>query len=398
MGEQFAKDRRGKRRGEAGADGLKLIAIAGTSGKTTTAWLTAAILAENGRRVGVLSSLGCLDGEAAVPVAASYEHPSDLAAWIGRLAESGCSHAVVEVSPRMLDRRAWAGIRCPLVAVTNLATGREAAAETEAVAAGIVGLLQSGGCLLTGTPSAPLEALRRRATRTVAGLECGSAGLRPTCDVTATPCERSLFGQTFLLRTAGQSVPVAVDPPTAPFVADAVLAAAVGVRCGVPVERIARGIESSGGVPGRTERLDRGQPVPVFLDAPSSGHGLAATLLSLRRMTVGRLAVLADERWVRRLGRGTFRRLAGRWCDASVVVPPSVLAEDAAESDVAAYARIDRLLSGLGEADCLLVLGGGEGADAGGGPDDGESAVARMVDGWMRLAHPARRGSGRRAA
>ena len=45
------------------AGGMKLIAITGTSGKTTTAWLTAAVLAEAGLRVGVLSDLGCLDAD-----------------------------------------------------------------------------------------------------------------------------------------------------------------------------------------------------------------------------------------------------------------------------------------------------------------------------------------------
>jgi len=391
MGKESA-DRSGATAAGAAA-GLKVIAVAGTSGKTTTAWLTAAVLAEAGRKVGVLSSLGCLDADSASPEAAGYEQPAEFAAWLVRLAESGCSHAVVEVSQRMLERGSLAGVRCAIVAVTNLDARGAADAAT-----GIVGLLGPGDCLLTGTPSAALETLRRRAVRAVARLECGSAGLKPACDVTATPCERSLFGQTFLLRVAGQSVPVTIDAPTAPFVADAVLAAAVGIRCGVPLEHVARGIESSGSVPGRTERLDRGQPVPVFLDAPSSGHGLAATLVSLRRMTAGRLAVIADERWVERVGRGTFRRRMDRWCDASVVVPPSILAEDAAESDVAAYARIDRLLSGLGTRDCLLVLGGGEAAGAGGGPDDGEPALAQVVDGWLRIAHPPRHWSGRRAA
>ena len=37
---------------------MRVIAVTGTSGKTTTAWLTAAVLSEGGARVGVLSDLG----------------------------------------------------------------------------------------------------------------------------------------------------------------------------------------------------------------------------------------------------------------------------------------------------------------------------------------------------
>ena len=96
--------------------------IPATSGKTTTAWLTASVLAEGGMNVGVLSDLGCLDGDATTPVPAAFDRPADLASWLGRLAASGCTHAVVEVSSAMLARHALAGVPCDAVVVTNLAS------------------------------------------------------------------------------------------------------------------------------------------------------------------------------------------------------------------------------------------------------------------------------------
>jgi len=47
--------------------GMRLIAVTGTSGKTTTTWLTAAVLAEAGLRVGVLSDHGCLGPDDSLP-------------------------------------------------------------------------------------------------------------------------------------------------------------------------------------------------------------------------------------------------------------------------------------------------------------------------------------------
>ena len=384
------------------AAAVKVIAVTGTSGKTTTAWLTASVLSEAGRRVGVLSGLGCLDAESTVPEAADYGDPAVLADWLTRLAASGCTHAIVEVSSGMLARQALAGIDAAVVAVTNLAAAHLDRHGTARAYRGIMArsldTLGPGGCLVTGTPTAALARLRRRAARGAAEVATVTAGLKPGCDVTATPVERGLWGQTFLLRAGGGLVPVAVDTPTASFVADACIAGAIGLRCGVPLERIARGIEAAGSVPGRMERIDRGQEVPVFLDAPTSGHALAATLVSLRRLTVGRLAVVADERWVRAVGAGAVRRHLRHWCDDCLIVPATMLADAATAGDVTAYARIDRLLAGLGRKDCLLTLGPPRGGSAGGGPDDGEPALATVVDGWLQLAHPVSARPGWRAA
>ena len=105
------------------AQALNLIAITGTSGKTTTAWLAAAVLAEGGHSVGVLSDLGCLDAdslEAERP--ANLADPHEMVHWLKRLISSGCSHAVLEVSSEMLAHQGLVGISCETVAITNLAS------------------------------------------------------------------------------------------------------------------------------------------------------------------------------------------------------------------------------------------------------------------------------------
>jgi hypothetical protein len=97
-----------------------------------------------------------------------------------------------------------------------------------------------------------------------------------------------------------------------------------------------------------------------------------------------------------------FALRAARWCDETLVVPTTVLDDHADGVAVAAYARLDRLLSHAGVGDCVLVLGR---PPAGGGmpgdPDDpGDPAaagvLATLVDGWLQVAHPST--WGRRAA
>jgi len=363
---------------------MQVIAVSGTSGKTSTTWLAAAALAEAGLRVGVLSDLGCLGLDDAFPVIADYAHPATLRRWLDRLAAGGCSHAVVEVPVGMPAGPPSADVHCDTLVVTNRARPRldpAAAGQSRRRAAEPGRLpLRAGGCLVSGVAGSRLAGL-------LAGLPGGidlvTAGLAAGCDLHATPVEAGLFGRTVLARAGGQIVPLSLVPPVVSYVRDALLAAAVAVRHGVPLEIAVRGIEAVGCVPGRMERLDRGQDAAVFIDMPSTGHALSATLASLRRLTAGRLCVIADESLVATLGGDEFGPLVARHCDHCLLASPAILDPAAQEADLATYARIDRLLDGLGRDDCLLVLG-----DSRRGPEspDGRLPLATIVDGWLRIA------------
>ena len=393
---------------------LKVIAITGTSGKTTTAWLAASVLAEAGLRVGVLSDLGCLTADATEPVVADLSRPVVLANWLHRLESDGCTHAVVEVSSRMLAADCLAGVACDTVVVTNLGSAHLDMHGTSlayhAVKARILDCLGPDGCLIA---TADDDRVRRLVDRHAAAAGVGrvlTAALTVPADVTATPVERTLFGQTFLVQAGGHSLPVAVSTPVASFVRDSLLAVAIGLRYRVPLERSARGIESCGSVAGRLERIDRGQDHATFVDHPTSGHALSATLSGLRRLTHGRLVVLAETACAERLvadSRGphatlrevegrevegrvaaTFNRRTMRWADDCLVVPDTLMDETGKAADVMAYARIDRLLSGLGPQDCLLVLGDLSGRCQNPIDPDGDPLpLAAVVDGWLQLAH-----------
>jgi UDP-N-acetylmuramoyl-L-alanyl-D-glutamate--2,6-diaminopimelate ligase len=384
------------------AAALRLIAITGTSGKTTTAWLTASVLAEAGLRVGVVSDLGCLDGEGLEAVAGPIEEPAAVAACLARIAESGCTHAVIEVSSRMLAMHALAGVACETVAVTNLATAhldqhgsRDAYHE---IKGRILDCLAADGVLIVNGDDHRLERLARRRLQQRDDATILRAGLTGG-DLTATPIERSLFGQTVLLEAAGQSMPLAVGTPVASFIRDALVAAAVGARYGVPLDVAARGIEAAGSVAGRMERLDRGQDFATFLDRPTCGHALASSLSGLRRLTRGRLVVIAEHGLADALGGRRFASRAARWCDECVVAPDSIAADEADDAAIAAYAKVDRLLASLGDGDCLLILGDVPDDDPSHGePCGGRIPLARVVDGWLQLAHPPRRVSGGRRA
>lgn len=378
---------------------MRVIAVTGTSGKTTTTWLTAAALAEAGLRVGVLSDLGCLGPDDPLPCPGDCTRPEELAAWLARLQSAGCTHAVVEVSSRMLAAHALSGVRCDTVVITNLGRAHLDAHGTRrayhALKRRAVASLPKGGCLVSGVVGNKLEWLERELPE---GGRTITAGLTDECDVRATSVEGGLFGRTVLATWGGQTSPLALDTPVVPFVRDSLLAIGVAARYGIPLATAVRGIESAGSVPGRMERIDRGQDAAIFIDTPTNSHSLAATLASLRRLTRGRLAVIAEEPIVTRLGGGSFGPLMARHSDACIVAPTTVLADDAGDEELAAYARIDRLLESLGRDDCLLALGGLPGRGTGPQPPAGRFPLAMLLEGWLQLAAEPVAPPGRRAA
>jgi len=377
---------------------LRVIAVTGTSGKTTTAWLAAAALAEGGARVGVLSDLGCLSPDSLEPRRCDWARPTRLAHELGRLAESGSTHAVVEVSSRQLAAHALAGVPCDTVVVTNIAHAHLDLHGTRAayrrIKARILDSLAPEGCLVADGDGS-LDGLFRRAARRRPRATSLTAGLGRGCDVRGRTVERGLGGQTFLVAAGGQTVPVSVACPLRCFMRDGLLAAAVGLRYGVEPAAIARALEAAGMVPGRLERIDHGQDPRVFVDSSTSGHALATALGGLRRLTPGRLVILASEPTALAVaGRGGLARRVGRWCDECLVVPAGLVDEQCDAEALAAYARIDRLLSRLGTRDCVVVLDGPAG---GRGPDGSGVPLAVVVDGWLRIAHAAEP-AGRRLA
>ena len=383
---------------------LRVIAITGTSGKTSTAWLTASMLSEAGLRVGVISDLGCIDATTNVPQPEPLVDARQLAGWLRRIEKSGCTHAVVEVSSRILAAHGLAGVSCHTVAVTNLGRAHldlhGTTAAYHAVKERILESVADTGCLVANVDDPRVVRLVERYQKESPAGCLLTAGLQSDAFVTASPVERTLNGQTFLLRCDGVVMPVSLGVPVTSTARNAVLAAAIATRERVPAEWIARGLESTGSIVGRISRQDRGQDFAVFVDRPTSGHALASTLASLRQLTSGKLVVVVEEAVANRLGgKRRFAARAARWCNTSQVVPPGIASEQATSRDLAAYARLDRQLSRLRADDCLLVLGAiPQPVPLPFDPDDTFMPLEAVVSGWLELAYESEAPWERRAA
>ncbi|MFZ0217523.1 MAG: UDP-N-acetylmuramyl-tripeptide synthetase, partial [Candidatus Dormiibacterota bacterium] len=108
-------------------------------------------------------------------------------------------------------------------------------------------------------------------------------------DLRASEVQREIAATSFRLHAAGASVPVRLPMPGLFNVANALCSAGICLAFGVPPETIALALGDFPGVPGRLERVDRGQPFAVYVDYAHAAESLASALAELRAVTKGRL-------------------------------------------------------------------------------------------------------------
>lgn len=327
------------------AQKLKLVAVAGTKGKTTTSYLTAAVLAAAGMRTGVLGALGYFDGDAWQDARWTTPPPPLMARWMARIAAGGCTHAVVEVSSRGLERQRVAGLDFDVACVTNAhrRPPRSHGGIQKTRNANLFDHLLPEGFAVVNVDDPLAESMLARLDGPVL-----TVGMQGPAEVTALPLERLASEQTFLLSVGGETIPVRTPLIGNQNIYNCLLATAVGLAYSIDLPTIVQGLEAIQRVPGRLERLECGQPFGVYVDRARTAGALASCLETLRAVTSGRLICVfgasgdRDKSKHRRL-----RRVAK--AAAEVAVAPG---DD----------RREAIVWALGQAqpgDCVLIAGGG---------------------------------------
>ncbi len=102
------------------SDGLMIIGVTGTNGKTTTARLMAGMMNDCGIRTGYIGTGLALAGEDAVPLGKTTPEAEELHRLFSMMAERGCKAVVMEVSSHALVLERTFGIRFTGAVFTNL--------------------------------------------------------------------------------------------------------------------------------------------------------------------------------------------------------------------------------------------------------------------------------------
>jgi UDP-N-acetylmuramoyl-L-alanyl-D-glutamate--2,6-diaminopimelate ligase len=321
---------------------LEVAGVTGTNGKTTTAFLLFAILAAAGRRPGLLGTIeNRVGGERRAAVRTTAE-AIDLQRTLREMLDAGDRSCALEATSHGSELKRLLGVRFRALVFTNLSQDHLDFHGTLEAYWEAKRRLFVEPDLDGSRPPAVVNVgddYGRRLAEELRGLggELVTFSLADleSLEVTGAGSRFRVQGLELSTRLRGR------------FNVENVLGAVAAARLlGVEDEAIMAGVEHLGGIPGRFEAVDEGQPFTVLVDYAHTPEALANVLREARGLGAGRLICVFGCGGDRdRAKRPLMGRAASELADAVLVTSDNPRSEDP-------LAIIEDILPGLdGRAD-----------------------------------------------
>ena len=274
---------------------MKVVAVTGTNGKTTTTYMLEAIFAAAGWSAGLVGTTGIRIAGESRPSAFTTPEAPELQALLAEMRERGVQAVAMEASSHALvQRRTW-GLSCDAAVFTNLTQDHlDYHGTMEAYLDAKLMLLdgRNGGAgkrtvavVNADDPAAP----RVFAAAVAGGASVVRFGSAPGVDVQLSGVTPEPGGLHFRLEAAGHAHDVEL-PMLGRFNAHNAAAAWTSARAlGIPGETAAAALTAFAGVPGRLERVDGGGPFTVVVDYAHTPDALERALAACREHARGRV-------------------------------------------------------------------------------------------------------------
>jgi UDP-N-acetylmuramoyl-L-alanyl-D-glutamate--2,6-diaminopimelate ligase len=271
---------------------MDVIGVTGTNGKTTTAYLLEAGFAAAGRTTGLVGTVETRVAGEVVPSAHTTPEAPDLQALLAVMRERGVTGVGMEVSSHGLALGRVDGTTFAAAVFTNLSQDHlDFHKDMESYFKAKASLF---------TPARAKVAIvnvddpygQRLMERTSLPLVTTSAEGARLADWQAHDVALSGEGVSFRVVAPGLLTRVHVRLPALYNVANALGALAALVSVGVEPHAAVHGVESLQGVPGRLERVEKGQPFLALVDYAHSPDAVASVLRAVRPLATGRVIVV----------------------------------------------------------------------------------------------------------
>jgi UDP-N-acetylmuramoyl-L-alanyl-D-glutamate--2,6-diaminopimelate ligase len=313
------------------AEALRMIAVTGTQGKTTTTRLADQAFESSGVVAGVIGTVGTRVAGEEIRTSLTTPEAPDLHGLFAMMRERGVVACAMEVSSHALVMGRVDGVVFDVAVFTNL--GRDHLdfhADVEHYFAAKASLFTPERARL-GLVNLDDAYGRRLAAESEIEIRTFSATGAPA-DWRAVDVRQEADGSEFTVvgpdgEWASTWVPIAGDFN----VANALAAVAAMTEAGFALSDVAAGLAASGGVPGRLEQVDAGQDFHVVVDYAHKPDAVEAALATLRPLTDGRLIVVIGAGGDRDIGkRPVMGEIAARLADVLVVTDDNPRTEDPA--------------------------------------------------------------------
>ncbi|OYD70839.1 UDP-N-acetylmuramoyl-L-alanyl-D-glutamate--2,6-diaminopimelate ligase [Rhodococcus sp. OK302] len=303
---------------------MQVIGITGTSGKTTTSYLLEAALAGAGRKPGLVGTIETrIDGRH-VPSALTTPEAPQLHALFAVMAEQGIDTVVMEVSSHALSLGRVDGIRFDIGAFTNLSQDHlDFHRDFEEYFAAKARLFDPESTVRADRSVICVDDVwgRRMAELVAADSLTTVSTSESDADWNVGSVEVADDGsQTFdVIGPDGQSSPVSLRLPGRYNVANAALALTICVAADIDLPAAVAAVGAVD-VPGRVQRIDRGQGFLAVVDYAHKPAALEAVIATLRNQVSGRVGVVVGAGGDRDAGkRALMGEASARGSDLLIV-------------------------------------------------------------------------------
>lgn len=351
------------------AEGMTVLGVTGTNGKTTTAFLLEAGLRAAGRTTGLLGTVLTRVGDEVLTSTRTTPEATDLQALLALMREREVTAVAMEVSSHALSLGRADGLVVDVAAFTNLSQDHldfhADMADYEAAKARLFTPAHARRAVVNGDDPAGRRLAARAAVPTTT---FGGDG-----DWRAEEVELRPDGSSFRFVGPLCDLPASVRLPGAFNVANALAALASLVTAGIDPEAAVEGVAELAGVPGRMERVDAGQPFLAVVDYAHTPDAVTTLLRAVRAVTPGRVLVVLGCGGDRdRSKRPLMGRAAAEGADVAVLTSdnprsedPAAILREMAEGAPGAVLEADRraaiahAVALAGPGDAVVVAGKG---------------------------------------
>jgi UDP-N-acetylmuramoyl-L-alanyl-D-glutamate--2,6-diaminopimelate ligase len=355
-----------------------IVAVTGTSGKTSVVAFLRQIWAAVGHEAASLGTVGIVDSKGAHYGSLTTPGPVELQKSLDEMAARGITHLAMEASSLGIDQRRLDGVRLAAAGFTNFSRDHlDHHRDMEDYFAAKMRLFDT--LLQPGQP-AVIDADSDVAARVISvcvsrGLKIFGVGAKGEA-ITLREARPHAMATSLALSFAGKDYNVELPLAGSFQVSNALVAAGLAIAAGDRPEDVFATLNNLQGAPGRLELVGARRDAPVFVDYAHKPDALEKVLATLRPLTKGRLIVVFGCGGDRDKGkRPLMGEIAARAADVAIITDdnprseePSVIraeilsgATGPAQIVVIADrgAAISHAVEGLSAGDVLVVAGKG---------------------------------------
>jgi UDP-N-acetylmuramoyl-L-alanyl-D-glutamate--2,6-diaminopimelate ligase len=271
-----------------------IIAVTGTSGKTSVAAFVRQIWTKRGRAAASLGTIGIVAPSRSVYGSLTTPDPVMLHETLQKLADEGVTHLAMEASSHGLEQRRLDSVRLSAGAFTNLSRDHlDYHASLDDYLAAKLRLFE---VLLQPRQPAVIEADSDIAAKVIAacearGLAVMSVGSRGE-GLRLLSNEPDGLGMRLSVEFGGKPYSVRLPLAGSFQASNALLAGALCIATGEAPEHVFAALERLEGAPGRLELIGTREGAPIFVDYAHKPDALEKALTALRPLARGRLIVV----------------------------------------------------------------------------------------------------------